>query len=214
MRLFLSSYRAGNYPDRLVELFGKGSKIGVITNAKDYKTPEGRKTRIKENFDYMEATGLKPEEIDLRKYFDDQTDLEKDIRKYTALWLQGGNVFLLRRALRQSRLEPILADLVRKNEIVLGGESAGAIIMGPTLKYSEVDTDEDSPNYIPEGYDKEVIWEGLNFVDYVPVPHYQTPGYIGIDDFIKNLEKEKIPYKTMTDDQAILINGDKEEFLK
>jgi dipeptidase E len=213
MRLFLSSYRAGNHPDRLTELFGKGTKVGVITNAKDYKIPKGREAKVKENFDYMGKIGLKPEEIDLRKYFDGQGDIKHDIRKYTAFWMQGGNVFLFLRALRQSGLEPILADLVRKNEVVLGGESAGAIIMGPTLKYSEVDTDEDSPNYIAQGYNKDVIWEGLDFINYVPVPHYQTPGYIGIDDYIKNLYKEKIPYKKMTDDQAISINGDKDEFL-
>jgi dipeptidase E len=157
---------------------------------------------------------MNPAEIDLRKYFDDSKNLEKDLRKYTAFWLAGGNVFLLRRAIRQSGAEPLLGDRVRKNELVLGGESAGAIIMGPTLKYSEVDTDEDSPNYIPSGYEGDVIWDGLDFINYVPVPHYQTPGYIGIDDYIRNLDKEKIPYKTMTDEQAILINGDKEEFLK
>jgi dipeptidase E len=32
-------------------------------------------------------------------------------------------------------------------------------------------------------------------------------------EYVDNLEKEKIPYKKMTDEHAILINGDKEEFL-
>jgi hypothetical protein len=42
MRLFLSSYRAGNYPDKLADLFGK-TKVAVISNAKDYKSPGERK---------------------------------------------------------------------------------------------------------------------------------------------------------------------------
>lgn len=214
MRLFLSSYRAGNYSDQLAKLFGKGTEVAVITNAKDYQPAEERPVNVKEVLNFFISLGMNPTEVDLRKYFNDSKNLEKDLRKYTAFWLAGGNVFLLRRAIRQSGLEPLLGDGVRKNEIILGGESAGAIIMGPTLKYSEVDTDEDSPNYIPSGYNREVIWEGLDFIAYVPVPHYQTPGYVGIDDYIKNLDKERIPYKKMTDDQAILINGDKEEFLE
>lgn len=214
MRLFLSSYRAGSYPERMTELFGKGSEVGIITNAKDYKTPEERQQSVSKVLSFISSLALKPAEIDLRDYFDVATGLEKRIRKYQSVWMAGGNVFLLRRALKYSGLDKFLYDRASRNEIILGGESAGAIIMGPTLRYSEVDTDEDSPNYIPEGYDREVIWEGLGLISYVPVPHFQTLGYIGIDDYIKNLDKENIPYRTMTDDQAIVINGDKEEFLK
>jgi dipeptidase E len=214
MRLFLSSYRAGDYSDRLVELLGRGTKVAVVTNAKDYQSSAERPDNVMELLDFFVGLGMKPTEIDLRKYFKGSKNLKTDLQRYTAFWLAGGNVFLLRRALNYSGLDKWLYDAVRKNEIILGGESAGAIIMGPTLKYSEVDTDEDSPNYIPEGYDKEVIWNGLDFITYVAVPHYKTPDYIGIDEYIENLEKDKIPYKTMTDGQAILINDDKEEFLE
>jgi dipeptidase E len=212
MRLFLSSYRAGKHDTELSKLLGGINKIAVITNAKDYKTPGGRRERIEENFEYYRSIGLEPTEIDLRPYFH-KPGAEKLFSNHNFVWLAGGNVFLLRRALKYTGLDKFFYDKVRQNEIILGGESAGAIIMGPTLRYSEVDTDEDSPNYIPDGYDKQVIWEGLDLVNYVPVPHYQTPDYIGIDDYIKNLDKENIPYKKMTDDQAILINGDREKFL-
>lgn len=214
MRLFLSSYQAGNYPDKLVELFGKGAKVGVITNAKDYKTLEERQESVADALNFISGLAMKPVEIDLRSYFNNKNQLEEYIKNFQALWMPGGNVFLLRRALKYTDLDRLLYDKVRRKEVVLGGESAGAIIMGPTLKYSEVDTDEDSPNFIPEGYNDDVIWTGLNLINYVPVPHHQTPGYIGIDDYIQNLKKDNIPYKTMTDNQAIVINGSKEEFLK
>jgi dipeptidase E len=198
-----------------VELFGGDSRVGVITNAKDYKSPEERRTSVNELLGYLSGLGMMPVEIDLRNYFESKGDeVNAVLSKKKSIWLAGGNVFLLRRALRQSGIESLLGDKVRKNEITLGGESAGAIIMGPTLKYSELETDEDSPDYIPGGYDKEVIWTGLGLVDFVPVPHYQTLGYEGIDDYITNLGKENIPHKKMTDNQAIVIDGDKEEFLK
>lgn len=213
MRLFLSSYRAGKHGAKLLELVGKGAKIAYISNSKDYKDPADRKAKIDENFDYWRSIGLKPDEIDLRPYFD-EPGADKLVKGYGFIWLAGGNVFLLRRALSYSGLDRYLYDAVRKNQIVLGGESAGAIIMGPTLKHSEVETDnEDSPNFTPKPYREEVLWDGLDLVNFVPVPHYASPGYIGIGGYIKNLERDKIPYKTMTDAQAIIIDGDEVEFL-
>jgi dipeptidase E len=213
MRLFLSSYRAGKYDNELLQLVGKGTEIAYISNAKDYKEPADRQAKIEENFGYWRSIGLKPVEIDLRPYFH-KPGAEKLLAKHNFIWLAGGNVFLLRRALSYTGLDRHFYDAVRKNEIILGGESAGAIIMGPTLRHSEVENDlEDSQHYAPEPYSKEVIWEGLELIDYVLVPHYKSGGYIGIDEYVANLEKDKIPYKTMTDDQAIVINGFDEKFL-
>jgi dipeptidase E len=213
MRLFLSSYRAGQHDNELREFIGKIKQVAVITNAKDYKIPVDRKLKIEENFDYFHSIGLEPTEIDLRPYFH-KPGTESLLKNHNFIWLAGGNVFLLRRALKYTGLDKFLYDQVSKNEIILACESAGAIIMGPTLKYSEMDNDEDSPDYIPQGYSKKIIWSGLDLVSYVPVPHYKTPDYgAEIDKYIEHLDKASIPHKEMTDEQAIIINGDKEEFL-
>jgi dipeptidase E len=213
MRLFLSSYRAGRHAKDLLEFVGSIDKVAIITNAKDYKTDDDREIKIQENFDWWRSIGLDPAEIDLRPYFH-KPGAEKLLAKHNFIWLAGGNVFLLRRAIKYSGLDKFLGNKVRDNEIILGGESAGAIIMGPTLRYSETEEDEDSPNFVPDPYENKQIWEGLDLVSYVPVPHYKTPDYIGIDEYIEKLEKENIPHKKMTDDQAIIISGDKEEFLE
>lgn len=151
MRLFLSSYRAGKYDDKLREFLGGIDKIAVITNAKDYKTPQDRRLKIEDNFNYYHSIGLEPTEVDLRPYFH-KPGAENLLKKHNFIWLAGGNVFLLRRALSYSGLDKYLYDKVRQNEVILGGESAGAIIMGPTLKYSETEENEDSPYYIPEPF--------------------------------------------------------------
>lgn len=190
--------------------------VAVVTNAKDYKTPSERTIKVKEVLDFFSDLGVKPVELDLRKYFTSQVNLENEIKKYQAIWMAGGNVFLLRRALKQTGLDRILGDQVRKNEIVYGGDSAGAMIAGPTLKgtWNESE-DEDNPNFIAEGYNKKVIWEGLNFINYVPVPHYQSVDYGDfMDEYVKYLEQQGWPYKTMREEQAIVINDDQEEFLE
>lgn len=212
MRLFLSSYRAGKHESELKNFLDKIDKVAVITNAKDYKFTKERQVSIEDNFNWWRSIGLKPTEIDLRPHFGTK-DNEKLLSKHNFIWLAGGNVFLLRRALSYTGLDKYFYDAVRKNEIILGGESAGAIIMGPTLKYSEVDTNEDSPNFTPAPYEKKAIWDGLHLLEFVPVPHYQTQGYIGIEEYISNLKKENIPHKKMTDDQVITVSRGRAELL-
>jgi dipeptidase E len=209
MRLFLSSYRAGNYTDKLVDLFGEKTRVGLITNAKDYKTASERKEGVNEITTFLKSLNLRAEEIDLRKYFKNQDFSEKDLAKYQAVWVAGGNTFVLARALRQSGARRVLANMVRKNEIIYGGESAGAIMPTPTLTGVQFG---DDPNFIPAGYEDEVVWEGLNFISYHIVPHYKSE-WPGADAMISELEKNNFTYKTLTDYQAIVINGDKEELL-
>jgi len=213
MRLFLSSYRAGKYDGQLLKLLNGIDKVAVITNAKDYKTAADRLNKIKENFDYYRSIGIEPTEIDLRPVFN-KAGAEELLDSYKFIWLAGGNVFLLRRALAYTGLDKYLVARAQDNSIILGGESAGAIIIGPTLKYSEMDSDEDSPKYIPAGYEAGIIWEGLSLVDYVPVPHYKSGDYgAEIDKYIAKLDKHSIAHRDLTDEQAILVDGKTETFL-
>jgi dipeptidase E len=210
MRLFLSSYRAGDYSEKLVGLFGENSKVAVITNAKDYKSQEERSQSVEEILDFLKKLGFKPTEIDLRKYFSDSNFTEDDLKKYQAVWVAGGNTFILVRALNQSGARKVLGNMIRKNQIIYGGESAGAILPTPTLTGVQFG---DDPNIVPEGYEKELIWEGLNLINYHIVPHYKTE-WEGAEEMIAELKSNNLDYKTLTDNQAIIINGDKEEFLK
>jgi dipeptidase E len=217
MRLFLSSYRAGNYPDKLADLFGK-TKVAVISNAKDYKSPGERKESMDELLAFFKDIGVKAEELDLRLYFNSPETLQKQLDKYQSFWLAGGNAFLLRRALKYTGLDKFLIERVQSNSIIYGGESAGAIMAAPTLKGSEDKSgNEDHPNFITKGYDKKVLWDGLGLVTYIPVPHFKSPNYdlaMSINGYIEYLKKHKLPYKIMEEHQAIVINGDKEELLK
>lgn len=215
MKIFLSSYRAGDYSAELLELIGGIKKIAVVTNAKDYKSAAERATSVSDNFSYWRSLGLEPTEIDLRPYFH-KTGANKLLETFNFIWLAGGNTFLLRRALKYSGIDNFLIKNVREGKTVYGGESAGAIMAGPSLHGSEDDsTNEDDPHFIPKGYDKEVLWDGLGFLDYVLVPHFESPD-IGdsIDGYVKYLENKNIPFKTIREEQALIIDGDRTEILE
>jgi dipeptidase E len=210
MRLFLSSYRAGNYNEKLVELFGENTKVAVITYAKDDKDFQERNESVEEVVKFLKTLGFKPVEIDLKKYFKKSDFAEEDLKKYQAVWVAGGNTFVLVRALAQSGAGKVFGDMVRKNKIIYGGESAGAILAAPTLTGTQFG---DDPAVVPEGYKNKVIWRGLNLIAYHIVPHYES-AWEGASDMIDELKNKDLEYKTITDDQVIVINGSKEEFLK
>lgn len=214
MRLFLSSYRAGRHNAELLDLLDEIREVGVISNAKDYHQPERRAQRMGEVYDFFKSLGITSQEIDLRPIFN-REGIEKELAKYQFIWLAGGNIFLLRRALKYSGADNLLIDKARNNSITLGGESAGAVVLGPTLEGFEMEGDADSPSFLPKDYSKEVIWEGLNLVDYVPVPHCGSEDYGDeVEKIIKRLNQNSIPHKDMTDDQAVIVSGAKTEFLK
>jgi dipeptidase E len=209
MRLFLSSYRFGNYAEALQELVGDESEVAVIANAKDDKTDTERVQSVKELFADFKEIGITPHELDLRKYFSDSTGLDAELSRYGFVWLAGGNTFVLRRALKQSGADKLLVKLVYADEVVYGGESAGAIIATPSLLGVEFG---DDPFVVPKGYEDEDVTDGLHFVPYAIVPHYESE-WEGQDRMIDVLEEADVPYKTLTDSQVIVALGAEEETL-
>lgn len=213
MRLFLTSYRAGNYIDELLELIGEETKVAVITNAKDYKTPAERTDSVNDLKDYLKDQNLEFHEIDLRRYFDDPESLQEDLAKFKVVWVAGGNTFVLRRALTQSGGDEILKDLVGDGSLLYIGESAGAIMATPGLQGAEF---EDDPYITPDGYedvdDDADLWQGLGLVEYFVVPHYES-GLEGVERMVDIFEEEGLPYKPLANSQALLIDGDRQDFL-
>ena len=50
------------------------------------------------------------------------------------IWVNGGNVFLLRRAMQQSGLDNVIIERKSDDGFVYSGYSAGACVVGPTLR--------------------------------------------------------------------------------
>lgn len=217
MKLFLSSYRAGNHSQELLDFLGDIKKVAFISNAKDYKIKTERDKSMRENFDFWQSIGIEPTEIDLRPFFH-KPGVEKLLEDFDFVWLAGGNTFLLRRALSYSGLDKFLIEKVKTGKLIYGGESAGAIMAAPTLRGSEDEDSpghEDDPNYVPEPYQKEILWDGLGFLDFVLVPHYKNPEIAeSIEGYIEYLKQHQIEFKTLTEQEVYMVDGGKIEVLK
>ena len=79
----------------------------------------------------MSGLGFRPGEVDLRSYFGDAALLRRDLAQYDALWVRGGNVFVLRYALHHSGGDAIAADPLAAGALVYAGYSAGPCGLAP-----------------------------------------------------------------------------------
>jgi dipeptidase E len=209
MRLFLSSYQAGKFTPRLIDFFGTGSLVGVITNARDDTTGQERAASIDEVKGFLQSASFIPVEIDLRNYFGKTEQLTAELQRFSNVWVAGGNTFILRRALKASGADNLLKQLINAGSLAYGGESAGAVVATPSLEGVEL---ADDANDVPTGYDPGIIWQGLGLVKYHIVPHFQT-GWLEIDEMAEVLKAKGVPYKTLSNDQVLIIDNDREELL-
>jgi len=208
MKMYLSSYRLGNNPEKLVRLIGPNKKIAVIPNALDFSTDIPRRNEgVQREIDDLNKLGLQAEEIDLRNYFNKSRELEQKLSEYGALWVRGGNTFVLRRAFKESGLDEWLKRQKDNKELVYAGYSAGVCILSPTLKGLEI---VDDPVITAEGYPKETLWDGLGLIDFAFAPHFESPGHPeteAVGREVERYKKEGVKYRALHDGEAIVIEG-------
>ena len=207
MKFYLSSYGLGNDIEKLKALIPH-KKIGYIANARDYSNPdvEHRKSSVARDVASLENLGIEVEEIDLKNYFNNKYELKKKIEELGAVFISGGNVFVLRQAMKLSGLDEILKELKNNNtDFLYAGYSAAGCVLAPSLRaFPIVDNSEDHPY---EEFD-ETIWEGLGFIDFAFMPHYKSnhPESADVDKEIEFCEHNNIPYKTVRDGEVIVID--------
>jgi dipeptidase E len=212
MRLYLSSYRLGSRAGELIRLV-RGPRAGVIANADDFKESEERARGAERELEDLADLGLQPEEIDLRDHFDTPTDeLRQRLASLDLIWVRGGNSFILRRAFRQSGADELIAELLGDDALAYAGYSAGASMLGPSLRGAEL---VDDPAIVPAGYMREIVWDCLGLIPYKVVPHYRSehPESEAIEQLIPHLVEEQTPFVALRDGEAIVIDDNREEIV-
>ena len=174
MRLYLSSFRIGEHPQRLLELVGNNRRTAVVNNALDALPPDGRTQGLQEELARLDEIGLTGEEVDLRDYFTatGEAELARRLRSFGLLWVRGGNTFVLRRAAAASGFDRAVVDLLDEDAVAYGGYSAGVCLVTPSLRGLELC---DEAHAVPADYPvTETIWEGLGLLPYAVAPHYRS----------------------------------------
>jgi dipeptidase E len=150
--------------------------------------------------------GFSVSELDLRAYFGRNNDLAVFADTVNTVWINGGNAFILRRAMRQSGFDVMINRALARDTHVYAGFSAAAVICYQSMRGLELI---DDPNDAPEGYDQEIVWEGLGLLPYAIAVHYKSdhPEAGATDREIAFYQANAIPYRTLRDGQALVVNG-------
>lgn len=207
MKLFLASYRFGAHTSEFAALTGGSGPVAVIANATDSWPAAARESALTSELRGLRELGYEPEELDLRQFDGRPADLATRLDAVDAVWIRGGNTFVLRAQLRLGGADDAVVSRVREGRLVFAGYSAGACIASPSLRGVEA---ADDPSDVT---DRKVMWDGLGLVDLAFVPHF---GSI-LDDagagpaMVDRFEREQVPYLTLTDEQVFVVDGERAE---
>jgi dipeptidase E len=205
VRLYLSSFRLGNHPEQLLALLRDPGPAAVICNAMDWAQPEVRKSAVDRELAALVQLGLDPKELDLRKYFDNRPRLAADLAQYRLVWLRGGNVFVLRYTLARSGADELVAELLKQDQLVYAGYSAGCCVLAPSLGGLEL---VDDPGAVRQTYGADPVWDGLGLLDYAIVPHYRSdhPESEAVELIVARYNAEGVPHRALRDGEAIVVD--------
>jgi dipeptidase E len=204
MKLYLSSYRVPA-PDELISLLGKPAssvELAIIPNARDYNSMEERTQGLEELATYFRAMGYKVTFVDLRECAGAE-ELYDKLKQYDLIWACGGNTFILRYEMKRSGFDEAVRKLLDEGK-VYGGDSAGAIVAGASLKGFELADD-------PE-LAQSVIWDGMQLIEKTIMPHADSPDFTAATDEVrKNYPSEELI--VLNDNQAFVVDGARQEIV-
>ena len=148
--------------------------------------------------------GFQAEHLDLRTYFNKEAQLRDKVDQFGALWASGGNVFVLRQAMKLSGLDIILKELSETDDFLYGAYSAGVCVLSPSLDGYQIVDDATSTPYSEL---QQIIWEGLGIIDFTFLPHYKSEHSeaAAIDKELEYCKEKGISYRTLSDGEVIII---------
>lgn len=213
MKLYLSSYKLGNDIELLKEWVKNNNKMLVIPNALDVFEDSEKKTNgILDKCKDLQELGFETQILDLRNYFNKEDELRSCLQDYNSFYVLGGNVFVLRQAMKLSGFDNYLNDISKLDNYLYAGFSAGICVLAKDLHGIHL---ADKPEKDPYNYGN-IIWDGIGIIDYMPVPHFDTPEHPEshlMYDVVKYLQDNNLPYQTLRDGDVI-IEPEKNRTLK
>lgn len=102
---------------------------------------------------------------------------------------------------------------ISTSDYLYAGFSAGICVLAKDLHGIHLADDLEADPY---EYGK-IIWDGIGLIDYMPVPHYDTPNHPEshlMYEVVDYLQENNLPYKTLKDGEVIIENINAKSFGK
>lgn len=152
---------------------------------------------IDKDRDVLSKMGFQMTELDIEKATGEE--MNQSLAAADIVYIAGGNTFHLLKVLRDSGFDDLLTAYVNGGGLYAGA-SAGALVAGVDISpVSSIDE--------PEKVEGLKSTKGLNFIDIVPIPHYDMQSRTNSIDKIKQKYNDEYELVILTDDQAIMVEG-------
>ncbi|MTB51128.1 Type 1 glutamine amidotransferase-like domain-containing protein [Lewinella sp. W8] len=173
MRYYLSSYKFGDRVDDLRRLRPANPRIGHINNARDWvgADPARANKHQREEIGVLNQLGFAAEPLDLQHYFGDRDGLHAKLRELGAVWVSGGNTFVLRMAMHLSGFDALFRELQDRDDFLYAGYSAGVCILSASLESID---HVDDPNNFPYPGVNAPMYDGLGAFPHTFLCHYDS----------------------------------------
>ena len=202
MILYLSSQKFGNNYLYLKEwIKNHDNKLLLIFNALDAKGKEKINKNINEDISLLEEIGFDVRIIDLKECFDKYARLKQICQNYHAVCVMGGNVFVLRQAMKYSGFDVFLKEINAEDDYLYIGYSAGSCVLSERLDILK--TVDEAIAFYNKG---EIIYDGIGLISYIFIPHYKSNYHKAflIDEIVNQCRNDKINYKAFRDGEVII----------
>lgn len=208
MKLLLTSGGLENKTmiDALRDLVGKDFKdTGVVFIPTAANVEMGDKTWLIKDLSKCIELGFKePDVVDIAAV--SQDIWQPRLENADVIMVGGGNVAYLMEQMKKSGLSKLLSGLLSSRVYV--GISAGSMVVAPKLKEKIMQLIYDQPVVDDDTN------EGLGFVDFLIVPHLNSPYFPRAARLVEDVAKGvKIPMYAIDDQTAIKVVDDKAEII-
>ncbi|RDG19119.1 peptidase E [Leuconostoc pseudomesenteroides] len=197
-KIFLSSYFAGTikqFQTFIQENSITAKRVLCIPTAGNVEDYTGY---IDEEFQSLIDLGYQIDNLDVAN--DDTDSVVFKIQQAEILFITGGNTFYLLQELKRKNLLPLLVEKIQSGTPYIG-ESAGAIILAPSIEYNKI---MDSPKSAPELLD----YSGLGITNFYTLPHYiEAPFTKTVQETYNNYHK-RLNLLPINNHKAIIVIGD------
>ena len=203
MNLYLSSYRIGEYGAALRSM-AVSEAFALVPNALDtVGDPCVKESVVERGVADLERLGFRATVFDLRPYFGRAEALAVALGGYGSVFVTGGNVFVLRRAMAQSGFDEFVRSQNENRAFLYAGYSAGSCVCSPTLYGLDR---VDDPNIVPSGYETTAMYRGLSLIPFTFVPHFDSnhPESRQIEEVIDYCTRYRIPYQAYRDGEVFI----------
>ena len=169
----------------------------VVTFIPTASIPESYTGYVGLGREALEQLGLRVEPLDVAEA--SAEEIEASLSRGDLIYISGGNAFYLLQELKRKGADKLIQEEIEGGKPYIG-ESAGAMILAPSIEYVQLMDDTHVTSELAS-------FAALGLISRYPLPHYRSFPFEEVGEKVLATYGDKLPLVPITNDQAIIVRG-------